>query len=99
MAAAASAAGMRCRGGGFARPPPTVGTSSVGRVSLGKPVGASEKVKITERDPTQRLTATVMLYYAVEGGVPSAADVKLAIEQLDALYVAGAGEALSGRRG
>lgn len=97
MAAAASADGMRCRGGGgFARPPPAIGTSSVGRVSLGKPVGASEKVKITERDPTQRLTATVMLYYAVEGGVPSAADVKLAIEQLDALYAAGAGEALMG---
>jgi hypothetical protein len=41
---------------------------------------------LVRRDTAQHGTITVTLYYTVAGGVPSAADVRAAVADLDALY-------------
>ena len=69
---------------------PTVGVSNAARVSRGKEFDVWMGVahKEPERDPSMHGTITVTMYYTVVGGVPSAADVKAAIADLDALYKA-----------
>lgn len=63
-----------------------VGKSSAGRVSVGKKVGLSRRIVVKERHESAHMTATVMLFYAVKGGVPSAEDVARAGTELDILY-------------
>ncbi len=69
---------------------PVVGVSNAARVSRGKQhdVWGGVARKDPERDPSMHGTITVTMYYTVVGGVPSAADVKAAIADLDALYKA-----------
>jgi len=65
-----------------------LGASNAARVSRGSyvdtwgglPVGAPQ------RDKTQHLTVTVVIYNTVAGGVPSAADVKAAVDDMENLY-------------
>ena len=76
-----------CRSGVGA---PPVGVSNAARVSRGKEFDVWGGVvhKAPERDPSMHGTITVTMYYTVVGGVPSPADVKAAIADLDALYKA-----------
>merc|ERR1712146_557208 len=39
-----------------------------------------------KRDPDQHVTVTVVIYNTVAGGVPSAEDVKAAVEDMEQLY-------------
>merc|ERR1719352_1799925 len=43
-------------------------------------------VKAPTRDPSQHVTVTVVIYNTVAGGVPSAQDVKAAVDDMEALY-------------
>merc|ERR1711988_508058 len=43
-------------------------------------------VKQPKRNRVEHITVTVVIYNTVEGGVPSPADVKAAIADLEALY-------------
>lgn len=71
------------------------GKSTAGRVSLGKTVGTVEPLPSRlERHPDQPMTATVMLFYVVEGGVPKPEDIERATSELNTLYAAGAGEGI-----
>lgn len=65
-----------------------VGTSNAARVSRGseRDTWAGCLRSTPERDRAQHGTITVTLYYTVAGGVPSAADVQLAVEDLNVLY-------------
>lgn len=45
-------------------------------------------VKAPVRDPSQHVTVTVTIYNTVAGGVPSEADVRASIDDMDALYAA-----------
>jgi len=68
---------------------PRVGTANAARVSRGSMVDKLEKtVKVAKptRDPSQHVTVTVVIYNTVAGGVPSAADVKAAVEDMEQLY-------------
>lgn len=70
------------------------GKSSAGRVSIGTQVNqqAAPLPSSIKRHKIVPITATIMLYYVVEGGVPSRADIERAVSELDTLYAAGAGE-------
>merc|ERR1712146_521396 len=48
----------------------------------------NKTVKIAKpiRDPSQHVTVTVVIYNTVAGGVPSADDVKAAVDDMEALY-------------
>ena len=97
MAAAACAASLgaaptayrgatRSRG---APPRPRVGTANAARVSRGSMVDKVDRtVKIVkpQRDASQHVTVTVVIYNTVAGGVPSAEDVKAAVDDMEALY-------------
>jgi len=70
-------------------PPPRTGTSVASRVSMGKMEEKEWKgltCKNFTRHPSQHLTATITMYYLVEGGVPSVADVEAAIADINKLY-------------
>ena len=71
-----------------ARPRPTVGQSSAARVSRGSEYDTWSGlfVKAPKRNPAEHVTVTVVMYNAVKGGVPSAADVLAAIDDLESLY-------------
>jgi hypothetical protein len=73
---------------------PRLGRSSAGRVSLGKRTGAfvQKHDHVLTRDLTQPITATVMLYYVVEDGIPREEDIDRAVSELDTLYAAGDGK-------
>lgn len=69
--------------------PPRVGTANAARVSRGSMVDkVAQTVKIAkpQRDASQHVTVTVVIYNTVAGGVPSAADVKAAVDDMEALY-------------
>merc|ERR1719326_1009067 len=68
---------------------PKVGTANAARVSRGSMVDKLDRtVKISKpmRDPSQHVTVTVVIYNTVAGGVPSAEDVKAAIDDMEQLY-------------
>merc|ERR1719326_1207712 len=75
----------RSRRSAAAPPParPKVGSANAARVSRGSmadKVGKTVEVKAPKRDPDQHVTVTVVIYNTVAGGVPSAEDVKAAVE-------------------
>lgn len=76
------------RGGGHR----SRGISSAARVSKGTTESTDwpgiGQNKNWERHPTAHPTITVTMYYAVDGGVPTDADVRAAIADLEALYAA-----------
>merc|ERR1719502_856714 len=85
------AAGMlrsrACRSRGA--PPPPVGKANAARVSRGSMADRVDKtvqVKTPIRDSSQHVTVTVVIYNTVAGGVPSAEDVKAAVDDMEALY-------------
>merc|ERR1712224_1090451 len=43
-------------------------------------------VKAPERNRSEHVTVTVVIYNTVAGGVPSAEDVKAAVDDMEALY-------------
>merc|ERR1719482_705226 len=95
MEAAACAApplAMAARRRSVAAPPPArpkVGSANAARVSRGSmadKVGKTVEVKAPKRDPDQHVTVTVVIYNTVAGGVPSAEDVKAAVEDMEQLY-------------
>lgn len=76
-------------GGQKKGPPPRVGTSVASRVSMGKMEEKAWKGLTCQnfiRHPSQHITATITMYYVVEGGVPSVADVESAIADIEKLY-------------
>ena len=81
---------MRGGGGSGAALPPKVGTSNAARVSRGSKEDKWKGLTKTdlERDASQHGTITVTMYYTVVGGIPSEADVKAAVADLDSLYKA-----------
>ena len=71
--------------------PPPVGVANAARVSRGSHAGEFSKLalrKPPERDTDQHVTVTCVMYATVAGGVPSAADVAAAIEDMESLYAA-----------
>jgi huntingtin len=72
----------------------------VARVSYGSEVPPSALGnKNAERDWESEITITLTLYNAVVNGVPSPADVKAAISDLEALYAACDAEGTRGETG
>lgn len=67
---------------------PVIGTANAARVSRGSKIGPWDglTVKNPVRHDTEHATVTVVMYYTVAGGVPSAADVVRAVEDLEAMY-------------
>ena len=84
--------GRRSRGGGGGDLSSPRSLSSAARVSKGTTVDDNLykgiSVKDPKRHPTEHITATIVMYYTCSGGVPSAADVKAAIDDLEELYKA-----------
>ena len=83
--------GTRHARGGSAvggRSVPIIGTSNVARVSRGIEHDTWSGVahKNPERDPSQHITITVVMYYTVVGGVPGSEDVLAAVTDLENLY-------------
>ena len=72
--------------------PPKKGAASAARVSKGCKEGTWEGLRLApslnppKRDPSQHVSVTVVLYYTVAGGVPSAEDVKAAVDDMESLY-------------
>lgn len=64
------------------------GISSAARVSKGSFVDKWDGLKLSDpkRDQTQHLTATIVLYNVVAGGVPTEADIISAIDDMENLY-------------
>merc|ERR1719487_3009948 len=83
---------MAARRRSAAAPPPArpkVGSANAARVSRGSmadKLGKTVEVKAPKRDPDQHVTVTVVIYNTVAGGVPSAEDVKAAVEDMEQLY-------------
>jgi huntingtin len=87
---AKSAPEVQCRKSSAGRPVPKVGAACAARVSRGKEFDTWDglTVKAPKRGPAEHVTVTVVIYNAVAGGVPSAADVIAAIDDLEQLYAA-----------
>merc|ERR1711997_1402665 len=68
--------------------PPPCGTSSAARVSRGSEfdVWPGLSVQDPERNPSEHITVTVVIYNTVANGVPSEEDVMAAIDDLESLY-------------
>ena len=66
------------------------GKSTAARVSKGSEYDSCDGITVKEpkRHPHEHVTATIVIYYTCSGGVPSAADVKSAIDDLEELYQA-----------
>ena len=64
--------------------------ASAARVSLGTRVRDVSRRSFApgavKRDPTQHITATIVLYYTVQGGVPSVEDVAASIDDIESVY-------------
>merc|ERR1712038_277439 len=75
------------RGSGGGR---RIGSANAARVSLGSRVDAWNglTVRDPERHPTEHVTATIVIYNTIAGGVPSEADVMAAIDDMEDLYAA-----------
>lgn len=72
-----------------ARAEPKTGTANAARVSVGSKVDEYKGLTLShvpKRNPAEHITVTVVMYYTVAGGVPSEADVVLAIDDLEQLY-------------
>ena len=85
--------GRRPRGGGGGKDLSSLRSlSSAARVSKGTTVDDNSykgiSVKDPKRHPSEHITATIVMYYTCSGGVPSTADVKAAIDDLEELYKA-----------
>jgi len=67
-----------------------IGSANAARVSLGSRVDAWNglTVRNPERHPTERVTATIVIYNTIAGGVPSESDVMAAIDDMEDLYAA-----------
>lgn len=67
---------------------PKVGRSNAARVSRGSEVDVWDGLTVEEpeRNKSEHVTITVVIYNTCEGGVPSEADVVAAIDDLEALY-------------
>jgi hypothetical protein len=77
-----------CRRGSPRAAPPK-GTANAARVSVGSEVDVWPGLKCKpERLHEEHVTATVVLYYTVQGGVPTEADVCAAVQDLEQLYAA-----------
>jgi len=77
----------RLRGGGMTE---IIGKSSAARISRGSEVLHDTwngiVVEEPKRHPEEHITATIVMYYICDGGVPSSEDVKSAIDDLEELY-------------
>jgi huntingtin len=66
------------------------GKSSAARVSRGTAVDEAHwnglKVQNPERNDSECITCTIVMYYTVSGGVPSEEDVVSAVDDLESLY-------------
>merc|ERR1719502_2314494 len=84
------AGAMRGRSaGGMRSAAPPVGKANAARVSRGSMVDRVDKtvqVRTPTRDASQHVTVTVVIYNTVAGGVPSAEDVKAAVDDMEQLY-------------
>ena len=71
-------------------PPRSIGVSSAARLSLGscaeRGIAGLAKRSNFERDPSQRITVTIIAFNAVTRGVPSIADVKLAAGDVKKMF-------------
>ena len=69
-------------------PPPPSGTANAARVSRGSKFddwnGLTMKKPI--RNPEEHITATIVIYFTVSGGVPKESDVVAAIDDMEMLY-------------
>lgn len=65
-----------------------IGRASAARVSRGDSAGTLQAIKKSEpqRDRSEHVTVTVVMYHTVNGGVPSENDVALAIDDLEKMY-------------
>merc|ERR1719502_2141513 len=84
-----SCGGMRRGRGASPSQPPKVGTANAARVSRGSMVDQVERtvaLRRPTRDGGQHVTVTVVLYNTVAGGVPSEADVRAAVDDMESLY-------------
>jgi huntingtin len=74
----------------WALPDSRQGSSSAARVSRGSRHDTWRGLTVShpERDAREHITATVVLYNTVAGGVPTRADVDAAIDDLEKLYAA-----------
>merc|ERR1719399_713311 len=79
--------GIRSRG---AATPQRVGAANAARVSRGSEhdVWPGLSVKDPERNGSEHVTVTVVIYNTIADGVPSVEDVIAAIDDLEALYAA-----------
>mmetsp|Transcript_37931 Transcript_37931/g.88778 ORF Transcript_37931/g.88778 Transcript_37931/m.88778 type:complete len:480 (-) Transcript_37931:227-1666(-) len=70
--------------------PPRRGTANAARVSRGSLHDQWEGLEITDpkRSDSEHVTVTVVIYNTVSGGVPSTADVRAAVDDMEALYEA-----------
>merc|ERR1719453_1678442 len=68
--------------------PPRRGTANAARVSRGTMVDRWDglQARTPVRDASQHVTVTAVIYNTVAGGVPSAEDVKAAVDDMEALY-------------
>jgi len=66
------------------------GKANAARVSRGTEVDTWHglSVKAPERNRSEHITVTVVIYNTVAGGVPSAEDVEAAVDDMEALYAA-----------
>jgi len=78
----------RARGGGGGGARPKAGRANAARVSRGSMVDRWDglAIKQPKRNPSEHVTVTVTLYNTVAGGVPSAEDVRAAVDDMEALY-------------
>ena len=65
-----------------------IGTSNAARVSIGDDKETLDELvlKAPKRDDTQHVTVTIIMYYTVQGGLPSSDDVKACIDDMERLY-------------
>ena len=65
-----------------------VGKATAARLNIGSDKGILSPLSLSapERDRTQYVSVTVVLYNTITGGVPSQSDVKAAIDDMEELY-------------
>lgn len=65
-----------------------IGVSSAARVSIGSDVGKLGDFvqKSPVRNPNEHITLTIIIYYTVQGGIPSEHEIRAAIDDMENLY-------------
>jgi len=65
-----------------------IGSANAARVSRGskKDEWGGLSIKTPTRNSSEHITITIVMYFTVAGGVPSEADVLLAIDDMESLY-------------